>query len=397
MFTTRSPDAPFTGRFLPTVAGASPTTIESQVAEVIWYMQPSLSYQGNPANPPTYTLYRRQFLVVPSPVPLPLPAPNSQYQNPMVWFYDNYDISAHLQGGSMVANSLADLAYRENRFAHNPANFPFPIFFPPVPPAKDKNNSNPANFNPDSLTPFQPPYLPNGSLDANFGSQRYGEDAVLTNVLSFDVKVWDPGAPVLADRSQRPLVPGDAGYGDSKDPTTNQYNQGEYISWVKAAKSGGPGAPPVYPTTWNGVPVQYGAYVDLNYSGNLLTPTYPVQADGSAYNPNKPYFPTFGVGIPTPYFVGPFYGLGFQTNATWFDSGSAGYEYYCKGMAATAYNQSNNGFDNDGNGIVNDPGERVTTSPYPVPLRGVQIKIRVYEPSTRQVREITVSETFLPD
>ena len=55
-----------------------------------------------------------------------------------------------------------------------------------------------------------------------------------------------------------------------------------------------------------------------------------------------------------------------------------------------------NGFDDNGNGVDN-PTERNTSPPYPVPLRGIQIKIRVYEPTTEQVREVTVTETFLPD
>jgi hypothetical protein len=78
--------------------------------------------------------------------------------------------------------------------------------------------------------------------------------------------------------------------------------------------------------------------------------------------------------------------------------------------------QGTNGLDDDGNGIVDDPpqmsttpgavgftsasnptGERETVTQYPVPLRGVQITIRVYEPDTRQVREMTIVQDFLPD
>ncbi len=67
-------------------------------------------------------------------------------------------------------------------------------------------------------------------------------------------------------------------------------------------------------------------------------------------------------------------------------------------MTAANFNQSINGFDNDGTATASTtPTERITSPPYPVPLRGVQIKIRVYEPTSRQVREVTVTETFLPD
>ena len=57
---------------------------------------------------------------------------------------------------------------------------------------------------------------------------------------------------------------------------------------------------------------------------------------------------------------------------------------------------STNGLDDDGNGIVDDASEWITSPPYPVPLRGIQIKIRCFEPDSRQVREITIEQDFLP-
>jgi hypothetical protein len=58
--------------------------------------------------------------------------------------------------------------------------------------------------------------------------------------------------------------------------------------------------------------------------------------------------------------------------------------------------EGTNGFDDDGNGVVDDPGEMEAPPPYPVALRGIQIKIRCYEPDSRQVREVTVVHDFLP-
>jgi hypothetical protein len=54
------------------------------------------------------------------------------------------------------------------------------------------------------------------------------------------------------------------------------------------------------------------------------------------------------------------------------------------------------GFDSNANGIVDDTGELRTAPPYAVPLRGIQVKIRVFEPDSRQVREVTVVQDFLP-
>ena len=54
-----------------------------------------------------------------------------------------------------------------------------------------------------------------------------------------------------------------------------------------------------------------------------------------------------------------------------------------------------NGFDDGGFGAVDDPRERQYPPPYTVPLRGIQVKIRCFEPSSRQVREVTVIQEFV--
>ena len=126
-------------------------------------------------------------------------------------------------------------------------------------------------------------------------------------------------------------------------------------------------------------PAIYGAYVDLNYSSYSGAPN-------------------------NTYFSGAYYGNGqlsllgasaSTNNYATYDLWPAGYEYYALG--ATGNGQGVNGFDDDGKNGVDDPNERISCPPYPVPLRGIQIKIRVWEPTTQQVREVTVAETFLPD
>ena len=56
------------------------------------------------------------------------------------------------------------------------------------------------------------------------------------------------------------------------------------------------------------------------------------------------------------------------------------------------------GIDNVGGvgGIVDDDAEKFTRPPYPIPLRGIQVKIRTFEPDSKQVREVTVVQDFLP-
>ena len=48
------------------------------------------------------------------------------------------------------------------------------------------------------------------------------------------------------------------------------------------------------------------------------------------------------------------------------------------------------------NSLVDESSEQETSPPYPYPLRGVEVRIRVYEPRSRQVRQVTVRHTFVP-
>ena len=56
-----------------------------------------------------------------------------------------------------------------------------------------------------------------------------------------------------------------------------------------------------------------------------------------------------------------------------------------------------NDFDDNGRMGVDDAMERETMPPYTDALRGLQIKIRVYEPDSRQVRQVTVVSDFTPE
>ena len=70
--------------------------------------------------------------------------------------------------------------------------------------------------------------------------------------------------------------------------------------------------------------------------------------------------------------------------------------YYPPGLGQWPAGTSTNGLDDDNDGVVDDASEQITSSPYPVPLRGIQVKIRCYEPDSRQIREVTIENDFLP-
>ena len=60
-------------------------------------------------------------------------------------------------------------------------------------------------------------------------------------------------------------------------------------------------------------------------------------------------------------------------------------------------NEAPNGIDANEIGRVDDATEVEGPVQYPVPLKGIQIKIRVYDPDSRQIREVTLTQDFLSD
>jgi hypothetical protein len=307
MFTTRSLTDPYQGRFNTT------SSFESQAAEVAWFC---VSYGNDPiTGVPLSTLYRRQLLATAYVGQQPFLTNNnsvaaSGFVDPTTtvfsWpiFYAAYDLSCRLNNGRLYPNSLGDLTKRENRFLHS-STFPHG---------------------------FQGASADGAVLKA---PSRIGDDVVLTNVIGFDVRVYDPAA-VTGTNPAGAYV--DLNWGDAFTPvlTTATF-------------------PPAGTTAFQG------KGVNCSSSGNapLALPTYDTwsthyEVDGV----NQGDAPTL-------------------TNTPQTDEGT-------------------NGRDDNGDGVVDDLGEQETSAPYPVPLRGIEIRIRVYEPSSRQVRQMTVRHTFVP-
>ncbi len=304
MFTTRSTGRPFVGKF-----GAG-GTIQSDVAEVAWFIR------GR-------TLHRRVLLVAPSASGLPANTTD---------FYTNYDVSVHLQIGVPVANTLGDLTRRECRFARI-GSFPYDarvwrwtsgsLTMPTLPTLRECAASG---WLP--TLPGIPPPVTNldfWSNDANrrlsdevfLGSSsnlRIADDVILTNVIGFDVKAWDPTAAAYVDLGYNPT--GTATY---------------FNGWGDTRSS-------------------------LHATSNSDARVY------DTYSTHYEYAPVSGSLTGTP-------GRAYDG----FDDASVGTV-----------------------GIVDDVDELRTSPPYPYPLRGVQVKIRVFEPDSRQIREVTVVQDFLP-
>jgi len=80
----------------------------------------------------------------------------------------------------------------------------------------------------------------------------------------------------------------------------------------------------------------------------------------------------------------------FPTYDTW------SMHYESPGLWNSYTSIGNNGVDDDGLNGVDDPGEYQFPAPYSTPLRGIQVKIRTYEPDSKQIREVTIVQDFVP-
>jgi len=177
-----------------------------------------------------------------------------------------------------------------------------------------------------------------------------GEDIALTSVLSFDVRAYDPKVELHNGKHQDAakgisygaLVPGDArSAGDVTYAKAPPYNPRRFGGYVNLGHGVGP-------SDFAGPPAPL---------SKLTVPTYDTwpylyEKDGIDQDGDKSV-----------------------------DEGTDGIDDVITGVK----------------GIVDDPEERETSPPYPVPLRGISICVRVIERSTKRVRQQTVAASFVPD
>ena len=252
---------------------------------------------------------------------------------------------------SWLTNSLEDLQNRQFRIAHFFVDTPSGQYYPGATPSTDP-------YPLDQPFPLRPRWLKSYEqlavkLGANNLRDRTGEDVVLAKALSFDVRVFDPDAPIYTPATSSVAVqPGDIGYS--------------------------------LPGTRNNT----GAYVDLNWNDN----NYSVfsgrpHIDSGLQDIRATTFdqmPTTQIITAT---------TRYQAYDTW------PFLYEMDGIDSDNDNQidqGTNGFDDNSNNIIDDAGELETSPPYPEPLRGIQVQIRVYEDGTRQIRQDTVMGDFIP-
>jgi len=374
LFTTRNTETPYLGKY---DYGTATKTTESQLAEVAWFLRPTEVPTGTSPPVTTYTLFRRQNLVIGYVGFAPFyGAANANFitwTNANSWaeFFDQFDLSAQYQGNinnTLVPNSLADLTRRENRFMHNglgtidatAGTFRFP------------DGTSKSNYHwqltpaPDGLIfdPRKSVIRPDGSAFALANSStRIGEDVVLTNVIGFDVRVFDPGAPVgVPAGGDSAVVPGDGGFAAAPVAANGAYVD---LGWNK-----GP----------YGVVATSGQRPRFANLGELMSGLRPANAAGvRVWDTWSTHYESNGFD---------------DDNDGVADEGADGLDNDSDGKV------DESPYDVDGDGLFtgagDDPGELETLPPFRFPLRGIEIRLRCYEPSSRQVRQVTIRHSFVP-
>jgi len=210
-----------------------------------------------------------------------------------------------LPNNLLVPNTLSDLTQRENRFLHGPQ---WEIAFP--------NASAPLTF--------------------NAASGREGEDAILTNVIGFDVRVFDPDAVPHLNGSTV-VYPNEQGY------------------------LGKPAA------GFEGCFLDLGcadpAATILSGTGNARSRLQKINSGGTAT---------------------------YDTWSTHLESNGVDDDADTPSLV----DEGTNGLDDNANGLVDEPLENEVPPPYAVPLRAIEIRLRCYDPVSRQVRQTTIRQAF---
>jgi len=390
-FTIRSNGEPFSGRWYDP-NDTRHEIVYSQLAEVVWFVAfKDLNNDDNwDWNEPRY-LVRRLLLIRPD---LPtLIMPNTAGANDNVFHHN--DISAHgvvvgTNPPTWTPNSFENLSKRENRFGHQwnqPNAFQFP---------------NKLLINSFDHTTIET-YALNGDFE--------GEDVVLSNLLAFDVRVYDPQAVLRMDVSPslisggataaNALAPPDVGYLQAVVDDHTAVGTGAYVDLGYGMKF----YEQLQRDPYNRPAVQASQLLfGVNNPFGFLNPSTPGRLGGSSQYYAQP--PVAGPGVSGGALIT-------YLDRIWYtyDTWSLAYERdginqdqdNVSGMSGTPLiDEGTNGVDDaDSTGAyangVDDFNERETRPPYSQPLRGLQVKIRMYEASTRQMRQATVTTDFLAE
>jgi Tfp pilus assembly protein FimT len=454
MFTARSESDPFAGRNGTT---ATTSMIQSNVAEIVWWLRPGqagkymLYRRALMVRPDLNTLSAgvASGVAYPAHVAKLFIGGKGYYDvsnaspdhavmaQDVIEFYDKSDLSVHFfrhEVGNQVvlyavANSINDLTIRENRFCHDPIVFNGAYVRAAVPPTRSTVYPHPIfHINTAALS------LQNvvHDLDRNNNLvDAQGEDVMLGNMLAWDVRAFDPLALVTATQG----IDNAWGMVNSDDNGVGGQDEMAEAGWIgtddEASTPGDqnftvqitplppplPSLPLPYPagppqTAKRDNIIGLGAFVDLNYFGKYDSTKYPLarwppDLAHSFYFESDPYFEdapqtksALAAGRSGTYDTWPFDyesdGIN-QDNDFYPNSGNPPVPYLDEGTNGVDEDLPNPNPPNPdppGYGRVDDETEHETSPPYLYPLKAIQIRLRVIDPDTRQIRQTAVVSHF---
>lgn len=405
--TIKSDGQPFRGRG--PIAG---TVVESSFAEVAWFTTfTDADNDGfaEPANGDQIRLFRRQLVIRPG---TPLNPTVGGVMTPLLLgqvnsILQDTDVSARVElitpvtsppTFNVIANSLSDLTFRGNRFGHQQATVAVDRLLP-------QNG-----VIGQALLQSDPQYQnPPGTFTHRRSSNQ--NDLMLNDVAAFDIRVFEPAANSLVktvggsvptnvldvaqptDVATRVTLVGISG-AEGHEGTFHIEFDDAGVDTLFEESGTAEGGSTVFVTPTN----RTGAYVDLGknpltggpfggaFDGApfelLPTTTLPIINSGTTLRAALSFdFDTYtftnaaGTVITQPVAV--------------FDTGTPEYDRLPTNSFGT------NGIDDNGDGDIDEFGVERIAPPYASRIRGLKFVIRLYEPNTNQVTQMTLKQSML--
>lgn len=243
---------------------------------------------------------------------------------------------------------------------------------------------------------------------APLGGERRGQDVMLTDVAAWDLRALDPGAPLYQDASSglvmQPHDPAwmaayiaDAAASNATNLTNKVGDLANTAGWSFVGQGG---------------------YADLGYGfdrlnvASLATPQQLPVYGRAAGAVDLQFFLARSIRNINDIDLAPGYSV-YDTWSTHFENNGVNEDGDSNAAGAPLIDEATNGFDDPDPRIggastlvdnaadvsvygVDDVSERETKPPYDVSLRGLQVTLRAYERDSRQLREVTVRQAFVP-
>lgn len=437
-FTCSRPDSPFQAQAVR--HDGTVITMESTTAEVVWWMAKVVRprSQGEPLEVGR-VLLRRVFLIRPD-IPAYDPAQSHAAGDINLTPSLNSDISATVIATVCNANTLGSVTDPRNR-ALNWHRVPRAL----------------QNYFPSVIYDSPQSPVAMGATYKNWPARYLGwlpemERFIVANdMLAMDVRVFDPLAPIMnmapAGSAIVAVSPSDTGYpGKILSEFNNNYlanyfqtnlsnmvgrgafvDLGYLVSRKRALSAAPPpnqgGNPGTNPFDYIGLNEVRGDLWPFGFwktnNGSIARVSHFSGVPGFRDGPGKAFAggaqlsandfvclattrhntSNFDVNVPGSMVQRGLFRYEFQELFR-YDTWSFGFEFDGKNQDLgldDLIDEGTNGVDDDGKAGVDDPGELETMAPYPVPLRGIEVRIRKWDPGTRQVRQVSIVSDFVPE